>query len=96
MKNKIVFNFWKRYPKRKPKDEGWYLCTMQNGRVMDLYYDWLLDNWIDKRRMSVFNGYKVYKSGREPFEYNRVFGDFGCIRDDVVAWKKLPKAYSRK
>lgn len=95
--NRMIINFWKRYPKRKPKEEGWYLCTLQNGtRVIDLYYDSLLDKWIDKRRQSVFNGYKVYKSGREPLEYNRVFEDSKCERIDVVAWKKLPKQYSRK
>ena len=92
----MIFNFWKRYPKRAPMDDGWYLCTLENGRVMDLYYDWLIKEWIDKRRQSVFNGYKVYKSGKEALDYNRVYGDANCLRDDVVAWKKLPKAYSRK
>lgn len=92
----MIFNFWKRYPKRAPRDYGWYLCTMENGRVMELYYDWLLKEWIDKRRKSVFDGYKVYKSGKEPLDYNRVYGDVKCLRDDVVAWKELPKPYSRK
>lgn len=94
----MIVNFWRPYPLLKPKEEGWYQCTVGetetgNLNVMDLYYRAWDDVWIDERRQSVFDGYKCYKSGREPLEYNRCYGDSLCIRNDVIAWKKLPRKY---
>lgn len=88
----MIFNFWRPYPFFKPKKDGWYQCSVRN-HVMDLYYDASSDSWLDKRRQNVFDGYKCYKSGREPLEYNRVFTDSLCVRDDVVAWKKMPTVF---
>lgn len=87
----MIFNRWRRYPKRKPKYTGWYQCTVRKGVIMDLYFNVRECRWIDRRRQQVFDGYKVYKPGREPLEYNRVNTDQLCERIDVVAWKKLPK-----
>lgn len=91
----MIFNPWRKYPRHKPKEEGWYLCTLSEGEVMDLCF---LDHgdgvWLDKRRATVFEGYKVYKAGREPVEYNRVHDDGLCDRTEyVVAWKRLPKEW---
>lgn len=100
----MIFNIWRKYPNHKPKEDGWYQCTVQHGygidqpRVMDLYFEKDLGTywWIDKRRQQVFDGYKVYKSSRAPIEDNRVWKDSLCERDDVIAWRKLPKCCGRR
>ena len=94
-----VLNFWRKYPKRKPKKEGWYQCTVKHGfgidkpRVMDLYFH--DGHWTDRRRKQVFEGYKVYKPSRAAIEDNRVWNDELCDRDDVIAWRRLPNAYKK-
>lgn len=100
----MIFNRWRKYPRRKPKNEGWYQCTVQYGLsgqdespiVMDLYWWYAPDRggiWVDRRRESVFDGYKVYKPSRAAIEENRVFRDNDCERIDVIAWKKMPRIY---
>ena len=98
----MIINKWNRYPKKKPKNEGWYQCTVQHGyglnkpKVMDLYFCFSSDRggiWVDRRRQQVFYGYKVYKPSRAPIEDNRLWKDELCERIDVVAWKKLPNVY---
>lgn len=93
----MIFTKWKKYPNKKPKEDGWYHCIVQNsGRVMDLYFNTGRGGvWVDLRRKQVFEGYKVYKAGREPFEYNRVFEDGLCEREDVIRWRKMPRSYER-
>lgn len=98
---RMIFNFWRRYPRWKPKKSGWYQCTVRYGYerpdpcVMDLYFRSGDGKWIDRRRQHVFEGYKVYKSGREPMEYNRVYTDSLCERIDILAWRPLPRIYRR-
>lgn len=100
----MVFNFWRKYPRRQPKQEGWYQCTVkyglsgkiENPMVMDLYWWHAPDRggiWVDRRRESVFDGYKVYLPNRAAIDDNRVFRDNCCERIDVIAWRKLPKVY---
>lgn len=94
-----LFNYWRK--RRKPKKEGWYQCTVRHGNglyspaVMDLYF-WFKPDvggvWLDKRRKQVFDGYQVYKSSRATTPDNRVWEDCLCERDDIIAWKYLPKA----
>lgn len=98
-----MFNRWRKYPRRKPKKVGNYLCTirwgenLENTKVMDLFFDTLDGGqWVDDRRANVFDGYKVYPIGKLPDEDNRVFCDSLCERDFVVAWKKLPRGYKEK
>ena len=97
----MLFNFWRRYPRRKPKEDGYYLCTIAmgetDGYVLKLFYNTRTDKWTDIRRQKVFDGYVVYKVCRAPIEENRVYTDGMCDRtDEVVAWKQLPKAYCVK
>ena len=101
----MIFNRWRRFkldkPRTHPKESGWYLCTVcfdeasPRFRVMDLYYDHINGGmWLDKRRKSVFDGYKVYLSGRAVSEDTMVFGDTACDKTlGVIAWRKLPKHY---
>ena len=95
----MIFNFWRPYPLLKPRYDGWYQCTIRHGEnmekayVADLLYKARENKWIDTRRQQVFEGYKVYKSGRATVEENRVYSDRLCVRDSVVAWKKLPRVY---
>lgn len=95
----MIFNRWRKFPKRKPKDVGeYYLCTVRHGydidepRVMVLLYSWN-GKWIDTSRTKVFEGYKVYKPSRAAIDDNRVFIDNLCERADVIAWKKMPRFY---
>lgn len=102
----MIFNFWRRYPKKKPKESGYYLCTTSESQtalynnsvnfVHTLYYNKREDKWIDISRQTVFEGYVVYKVCRAPIEENHVYSDWLCKRGDVIAWKKLPKKYGRK
>lgn len=97
----MIFNFWRRYPRRKPKEDAYYLCTIGMGKtdgyILKLFYNTRTDKWTDIRRQKVFDGYVVYKLCRAPIEENRVYTDGMCDRtDEVVAWKRLPKAYCRK
>lgn len=97
----MIFNPWRKYPKRKPKEDGWYLCTVydednEKSYVMRLYYRSMDKKWRNNDRISVFQGYNVYKVCRAPIEENRVYRDGLCERDDVVAWKKLPREYRGK
>lgn len=88
----MIFNPWRKYPKRKPKEDGWYLCTVPYT-VRVFHYDVRKDKWTDTSRQHVFDGYVVYKCCRAPIQENRVYTDGLCERDDVVAWKKLPREY---
>lgn len=97
-----MFNIWRRYPRRKPKSSGHYLCTVavwdgedrERFYVTKLYYKSSKNCWIDSNRQSVFDGYNVYKVCRAPIEDNHVYADSMCNRtDDVRAWKKLPRCY---
>lgn len=95
----MIFNFWRPASFFRPKKDGWYQCWIKydddsdHDYVMDLYFDSCEKKWIDRRRKSVFNGYKVYKSGREPLDYNRVYEDNLCERVNVFAWKKMPMIF---
>lgn len=100
---------WREYPKNKPKKSGWYICSIyieqdalsHEGKdvtsyVMDLWYDFESDKWKDNRRKNVYDVYEVYGRCPGPNEtvaLERKFSDRLCIRDDVVAFKNLPKPY---
>lgn len=95
-----LFNFWRPYPLLKPKENGWYQCSIRYGDeldqeyVMDLYFYAGENVWKDNRVRRVFEAYKVYKHGRETMEHNRVYEDRLCDRtEQVVAWKKRPRVY---
>ena len=97
-----LLNLWKKYPKKKPKEDGVYLCTVVTGantvsrarHVIPLYYDAYHDVWVNKQRVNVFDGYKVYKHGRPESDETRVYSDSLCERTvDVIAWKEMSKVY---
>ena len=99
----MIFNPWRKYPKRSPKESGHYLCTVgvwdgdeYKLTIAKLYF-MVRDGkgkWFDPNRQSVFDGYKVYNACRAPIEENRVWTDSLCERtDNVIAWKKLPKCW---
>ena len=97
----MMFNFWRNYPARKPKEDGLYLCTIDMGAgihlVKLLWYNDRMDKWINRDRLSVFEAYAIYKLDRATIEENRVYVDDLCERtDDVIAWKMVPKAMTKK
>lgn len=92
----MLFNYWRNYPKRKPKEDGLYLCAVDMGGgiylVKQLWYNTRMDKWINKERLSVFEGYMVYKHCRATIEENHVYSDSLCERtDEVVQWRMMPK-----
>lgn len=97
-----MFNFWKSYPKHKPSKRGWYICSIRYGEepdqayVMDLFWDEEKEIWKDNRRINVFELYDVmgYDSDpANPSHKHQIYSDNTCIRNDVIAFKKLPKIY---
>ena len=97
-----MFNRWKPYPKHKPKEKGWYQCSIRYGEekgeayVMDLWWDDKREVWKDNRRLDVYQTYEVYGWGNSIIDTpvkQRIWRDNLCERDNVVAFKKLPKIY---
>jgi hypothetical protein len=93
----MIFNPWRKFPRWKPKEDGYYLCTIYDletdySYVAKLYYTVRSGLWENNERINVFMGYTIYKVCRAPIEENRVYRDSLCNRtEDVVAWKKMPK-----
>ena len=97
-----MFNRWKPYPKHKPKKRGWYICSIRYGEdkgqayVMDLFWDEVRQVWKDNRRLNVFQEYEVYGYGSSIIDTpikKQLWTDRLCERDDVIAFKRLPKIY---
>lgn len=94
----MFINLWRKFPKRKPRKDGYYLVTIYSleedfSYVARLYYDARAGKWENNERKHVFAGYVVYRQCRAPIEDNRVYWDSLCDRtEEVVAWKKLPRA----
>lgn len=96
-----MFNRWKPYPKYKPKKQGWYICSIRYGEeegqayVMDLWWNEKLERWQDNRRINVFQLYEVFGYGKKinRNEKMRIYYDNTCYRNDVIAFKRLPKIY---
>ena len=86
---------WRKFSKVKPKEKGWYQCTVevkdQQRYVMNLYWFPDRDKFIDNIRQNVCETYEVMSgvSGER-------LTDIGQDRtDSVVAWKKMCKPYMR-
>ena len=76
-----------------PKKQGWYICSIKDGRVNSLY--WKNGHWIDNVRVNMFDLYNIYSkiTGEKVEKKNctEVFWD-----DWVFAWMPLPKPYGGK
>lgn len=97
----MMLNRWRKYPRRKPKEGGMYLCTVRPENSNISYIKLLMysvdeKRWIDISRRKVFDGYVVYRQCRATIPENRVYTDSLVERDDVVAWKKAPKTWKGK
>jgi hypothetical protein len=85
---------WKRFSKNKPKQDGWYICTVevekQQRYVMELHWYSEKQKFIDNIRQNVCETYEVIGcSGKRLY-------DIGQDRTrGVVAWKKQPKPYMK-
>lgn len=92
---------WKLFKKKKPKTNGWYLCTVevpgQQRYVMDLYWYNETQRFIDNRRQSIFDVYAVYGySDETKMQDNRLYTIGLCDRtENVIAWKNVPKTYMK-
>ena len=86
---------WERFDKKKPKKDGWYICTVEAENqlryTMDLYWYSDRQQFRDNRRQDVFNSYDVYGDKNK-----KLYSEKLCNRtDDVIAWKKQPRTYMR-
>lgn len=99
---------WIRFDKKKPKESGWYLCTVEQGSrfPMLLYWEWSSGKFTDPVRQSVFNNYEVmvtkkFEEGVKTEaimpddEYmERIYTDDACDRTKyVIAWKPEPRVF---
>lgn len=88
--------FWKKFSKHKPKETGWYLCTVKTcvgtRAVMELYWDSAAEIFFDERRATVFTMYDVFDYNYRTFQRSeRIHKDDRCVwTDRVIAWKSLP------
>lgn len=88
---------WTQFPKHKPKEDGWYVCTIevpnQQRYVMMLYWYGNQEGgkFIDNLRQSIFDWYDVYGYQGEKLKTCSL-----CDRtDEVVAFRKRPKSYMK-
>lgn len=89
---------WRKFPKNKPKKNGWYICTVevpnQQRYVMMLY--WYGERgesgkFIDNIRQTIFDVYDVYGYSGDKLSTCEL-----CDRTDgVVAFRKPPKSYMK-
>lgn len=96
----MFFNRWKPYPKHKPKKRDQYLCSIRYGDEPDEAYAMILtylpgvDRWKNSSLQCLFNTYEVYGYNDETRKNDkRMYTDRFVYRDDVIAFKKLPKIY---
>lgn len=85
---------WKKFLKKTPKENGWYMCTVEVERqqryTMSLYWYSESQKFIDNIRKNVCETYEVMGFGG-----NRLY-DIGQDRtNSVVAWRNIPKPYMR-
>jgi hypothetical protein len=85
---------WKNFFKKKPKESGWYMCTVevknQQRYTMSLYWYLKEQRFIDNIRENVCRTYDVRSCTGK-----RIY-DIGQDRTyDVVAWRKIPKPYMK-
>lgn len=90
---------WHIFKKKKPKTQGWYLCTVYShysdykfGRqVIMLYYYPSRCRFINKLRQDVFATHRV-----NGIDNRWLRTDTECDRtEDVIAWRKLPRVYKK-
>lgn len=86
----MIFNFWREYPRRKPKEEARYLVRMDDGELMVLTYIPWKGRWICWERLQVFEGYRIFKHTGTLDPDNQIYSDGLCdLTDSVVRWKKI-------
>ena len=97
-----IFNNWIMFPADRPDKKGWYYCaicypftesskgeTLYATYGMDLFWDGC--NFVDNRRLSVFDSYKVLNESVD------LISDELCVRTKhVVAFKRLDCPYKVK
>ena len=69
----------------------------EQNYVMDLFWDDEKKLWKDNRRLDVYNMYYVFgyndETGRQD---KKMYRDNLCVRNDVIAFKKLPNVYRKR
>lgn len=92
--SKDGMNSWISVNERKPFVNGWYQCTVKDyHKVIDLYFK--DGKWLDNRRISMFEMYKIYGYGHSNEEHRMNYDEFDDFNwtDYVVAWMPLPLPY---
>ena len=73
-----------------------HVPTEEQEYVMDLWWDDIRQVWKDNRRLNVFQEYEVYGYGSDIIGgiiKKQLYHDNLCERNDVIAFKKVPKIY---
>lgn len=92
---------WRLFKKKKPKKNGWYICTVevpgQQRYVMDLYWYSQTQRFRDNRRQSVFDVYDVYGYNDDTkTQDKKLYTENLCDRtENVIAWRNPPKTYMK-
>ena len=92
---------WIPVSKKLPKENKWYLCTVDLSDflyvTMDLYFK--NGKWLDNRRIDMFNCYEIYGFGKSTekhrLDYSELLEDFDWT-ERVIAWMPLPKPFEQQ
>ena len=81
---------WVLCSERLPKKAGWYICSIQDGRVNSLYYEQRL-GWINTAKKHMFELYDIYSK----LTGTKIKPEQECIDWNgwVIAWMPLPEPY---
>ena len=82
---------WIKIEDNLPTEDGWYLCTTNDDRVVRLYFYTKTRKWIENIKKHMFDIYDIFghSSGRRILPK-----DEDCDwTDKVIAWMPLPEPY---
>ena len=83
---------WIPFDKQKPEKESWYLCTLDDNRVVSLYW-YNKRGWVDNVRWHMFDLYDIR---------SRLTGESltpaqeSVYWNNIVAWCEMPEPYKEE
>lgn len=93
-----LFNKWRVLSEEKPKKDGWYLCTVKlsdgDCHIEQLYWYGEIQQFKNKQVVDIYSTCDVYAYNRVTHEYDILVKDY-IPREQVIAWKKLPRVYKK-
>lgn len=93
-----LFNKWRVLSEKKPKKDGWYLCTVElvdgERHIEQLYWYGEIQQFKNKQVVDIYSTCDVYAYNRVTHEYDILVKDY-ISKEQVIAWKKLPRVYKK-